>query len=374
MTYAAITGWGKCMPPAVLSNDDLSTFLDTTDEWIVSRTGMKERRVSHVSATEMATVAARRALACAGLEPGDLDLIVYGSCSNDEQVPNSASGVQLALGARNAAAMDVNTACTSFLYGLSTASAMIRTGAVRRALVVGVELISPYMDWNNRNVAVLFGDGCAAVVLEAAEQESGVLGEQLGCLAEARHTLRVRGIGCAYANHDVVFGDTQWDFDGQEIFKNAVLGMTRASAAVLAKCQVSPDQVDLVVPHQANLRIIDAVVSRAGIPADKVMLTVERYGNMSAATVPVALVEAIEQGRVTPHALILLPAFGAGLTVCAHLVRWGDRVTPLGASDAELPPCETSALEMVSAIRASKVHARERSGPGLLAPRLVQAR
>lgn len=371
MTYAAITGWGKCMPPAVLSNDDLSTFLDTTDEWIVSRTGMKERRVSHVSATEMATVAARRALACAGLEPGSLDLIVYGSCSNDEQVPNSASGVQLALGARNAAAMDVNTACTSFLYGLSTASAMIRTGAIRRALVVGVELISPYMDWTNRNVAVLFGDGCAAVVLEASERESGVLGEQLGCLAEARHTLRVRGIGCAYANHDVVFGDTQWDFDGQEIFKNAVLGMTKASAAVLAKCQVSPDQVDLVVPHQANLRIIDAVVSRTGIPADKVMLTVQRYGNMSAATVPVALVEAIEQGRVTPNALILMPAFGAGLTVCAHLVRWDDRVTPLGASDAELPPCETSALEIVSAIRASKVHARERSGPGLLAPRLV---
>jgi 3-oxoacyl-[acyl-carrier-protein] synthase-3 len=167
MTYAAITGWGAAMPPAVLSNADLSTFLDTNDEWIISRTGMRERRVSHVSATEMAVVAARRALACAGLDAKDLDLIVYGSCSNDEQVPNSASGVQAALGATNAAAMDVNSACTSFLYSLSTATAMIRTGVVRNAIVIGVEIISPFMDWENRNVAVLFGDGCAAVVVQA---------------------------------------------------------------------------------------------------------------------------------------------------------------------------------------------------------------
>jgi 3-oxoacyl-[acyl-carrier-protein] synthase-3 len=368
MTYAAITGWGKCMPPAVLTNADLSTFLDTTDEWIVTRTGMKERRISHASAIEMATVAARRALACAGIEASALDLIVYGSCSNDEQVPNSASGVQLAIGAGHAAAMDVNTACTSFLYGLSTASAMIRTGAVRRALVIGVELISPYMDWDNRNVAVLFGDGCAAVVLEASDREAGVLGEQLGCLAEARHTLRVRGMGCAYANRDIVFGDTQWDFEGQEIFRHAVQGMTQASAAVLAKCHVAPAQVDLVVPHQANLRIIDAVVTRTGVPADRTMLTVQRYGNMSAATVPVALVEALEEGRVAPNALILMPAFGAGLTVCAHLVRWGDRVTPIGHSDAELPPCEASALELVTAIRTRKAGSRQRSA------RLVEMR
>ncbi|MFN7978350.1 MAG: ketoacyl-ACP synthase III [Vicinamibacterales bacterium] len=370
MTYAAITGWGKCLPPAVLTNADLSTFLDTTDEWITTRTGMRERRVSHVSAIDMAAVAGHRALACAGLAARDLDLVVYGSCSNDEQVPNSASGVQLALGATGAAAMDVNTACTSFLYGLSTATAMIRTGAVRRALVIGVELITPYMDWDNRNVAVLFGDGAAAVVLEATDQPPGVLGEQLGCIAEARHVLRVRGIGCAYANKDVVFGDTAWDFEGQDIFKHAVQGMTRASAAVLAKCGLGADAIDLVVPHQANLRIIEAVVTRTGIPMDKVMLTVQRYGNMSAATVPVALVEAIEEGRVTPGATLLMPAFGGGLTVCAHVVRWGDRVTPLGASTATLPPCEHTALEMVLAARARKRDVAVRSGPGLAAPRL----
>ena len=287
--FATITGWGKCMPPAILSNADLATFLPTDDEWIRSRTGIHERRISHVPLGRMAEVAARRALAGAGLEPGDLDLIVFGTCSMDEQVPNMASGLQATLGAPGAGAMDVNTACTSFLYGLTTASAMIKAGTVRNALVIGGELISPMMDWMNRNVAVLFGDGCAAVVVEASDREEGVLGEQLGCLADVRHTLRVRGMGTAYCNHDVTAGVTAWDFDGQEIFRHAVQGMVQASAAVMKKCGVSADDIDLVVPHQANLRIIDAVVSRAGIPSEKVMLTVQRYGNMSAATVPVAL-------------------------------------------------------------------------------------
>ena len=371
MTYAAITGWGSCMPPAMLSNADISTFLDTNDEWISSRTGMKERRISHVSAIEMATVAAKRALACANLDPADVEMIVYGSCSNDEQVPNSASGVQAALGAQRAAAMDINTACTSFLYSLSTASAMIKGGVIRNAVVIGVELISPFMDWSNRNVAVLFGDGCAAVVLQASDREEGVLGEQLGCLADARHTLRVRGMGCAYTNRNIMLGDTSWDFEGQEIFRRAVQGMAQASAAVMAKCGVTADDIDLVVPHQANLRIIEAVVAKAGIPMDKVMLTVERYGNMSAATVPVALAEALEEGRVKPGALLLMPAFGAGLTVCAHIVRWGERVTPLAVSDAALPACTRSALDMVNDLRAKKANAAARSGDALRAPDLA---
>ena len=365
MTNAAITGWGACMPPAVLTNADLATFLDTDDAWITSRTGMKERRISHVPAIELATVAARRAIACAGLESADIDLVLYGSCSNGEQVPNSASGVQAALGATRAAAMDINTACTSFLYSLSTASAMIRTGVVRRAVVIGVELISPYMDWRNRNVAVLFGDGCAAVVLEPAKGDEGLLGEQLGCDAGGRASLRVRGIGCVYANRDVAFGDTLWDFDGQEIFRRAVRGMSQASVAVLARCGVTPDQVDLVVPHQANLRIIEAVVARAGIPMEKVMLTVQLYGNMSAATVPVALAEALETGRVRPGALVLMPAFGAGLTFCAHLVRWGSRVTPLARSEAALTPSPKTALEIVNELRAQKASTAERSAAGL---------
>jgi 3-oxoacyl-[acyl-carrier-protein] synthase III len=372
MTYAAITGWGAAMPPSVLTNADLSTFLDTNDEWITSRTGMKERRVSHVSGIEMAIIASKRALACAGLEGKDIDIIVYGSCSSDEQVPNSSSGVQAAIGAKQAASMDVNTACTSFLYSLSTATAMIRTGVVKKALVIGVEIISPFMDWENRNVAVLFGDGCAAVVVEASDKQEGVLGEQLGCLADVRHTLRVRGMGTAYCNLDVTAGVTSWDFDGQEIFRHAVQGMVQASAAVMKKCGVTADDIDLVVPHQANLRIIEAVCSRAGVPMDKVMLTVQRYGNMSAATVPVALTEALDEGRVKPGSLILMPAFGAGLTVCAHIVRWGDRVTPLGKSDADFPPVKKTALEQVNAIRERKLASAERSAEGMKHARLVE--
>jgi len=249
---------------------------------------------------------------------------------------------------------------------------MIRTGVVRNAVVIGVEWISPFMDWDNRNVAVLFGDGCAAVVVQASDKEEGVLGEQLGCLADARQTLRVRGMGTAYVNRGVTLGDTEWDFDGQEIFKRAVQGMVQASVAVMQKCGVTPDDIDLVVPHQANMRIIDAVVSRSGIPMDKVMLTVERYSNMSAATVPVALAEALEEGRVKPGALILMPAFGAGLTVCAHLVRWGDRVTPLGESDAAMPPVKKNALEMVNDIRKRKTDAKERSGEGMRNLRFIE--
>ena len=371
MTYAAITGWGKCMPPAVLTNADLATFLDTDDAWITSRTGMKERRVSHVTAIEMASVACQRALACAGLAADEVDLIVYGSCSNDEQVPNSASGVQFSIGASNAASMDINTACTSFLYGLSAATAMIRTGSVKNALVIGVELITPYMDWENRNVAVLFGDGCAAVVLQATDKKEGLLGEQLGCYADARHVLRVRGMGCTYANRGVQYGDTLWDFDGQEIFKRAVKGMAQASDRVLSKCGVTADDIDIVIPHQANLRILESVAKHAKIPMEKVYLTVQRYGNMSAATVPVALVDALAEGRVHPGSLILMPGFGGGLTLCSHLVRWGERVKPLGESDAQLPECTQSALELVNAIRAAK-RAHGASAPGLMNTHFIE--
>lgn len=354
MTYAAITGWGKCVPPAVLTNADLATFLPTDDEWIRSRTGMVERRVSHVPGVELAIVAAERALACAGKTGADVDLVIYGSVSNDEAVPNTASGVQQRIGATHAAAMDVNTACTSFMYALSIGTAMIKTGVVRNALVLGVELISRYMDWDNRNVAVLFGDGAAAVFLEASETESGVIKEKLQCYADARQILRVRGIGTQYALHGLDFGQTRWDFDGQEIFKKAVRGMSEASVDVLTRAGVTIDDVALVVPHQANLRIIEAVAKYAGAPMEKVFLTVHKYGNMSSATAPVALVEAVEEGRIQPNDLILMPAFGGGLTLSAHLVRWGDRITPLSESTAELPPCEKTALELVNEIRAIK--------------------
>jgi 3-oxoacyl-[acyl-carrier-protein] synthase-3 len=272
----------------------------------------------------------------------------------DEQVPNMASGLQARLGAAGAGAMDVNTACTSFLYGLATASAMIRSGVVKRALVIGGELISPMMDWTNRNVAVLFGDGCAAVVLEATDREEGVLADRLGCFGESRGILQIHGMGLAYANRGWSLGDTDWVFEGQDIFKRAVVGMSEACEAVLAARGLAPEDIHVVVPHQANLRIIEAVAKRAGIPMERCFVNVQRYGNMSSATVPVALVEALEQGRIAPGRHVLLTGFGAGLSWSAHVLRWGERVTPLGESDAELPPCTKSALEIVRGYMALK--------------------
>jgi 3-oxoacyl-[acyl-carrier-protein] synthase-3 len=353
-THAAIIGWGKCLPPATLRNQDLATFLDTDDEWITSRTGMKERRISHVPLGELAHVAAARALACAGISAEAVDLVVLGSTIGDELAPNVASGVARRLGARNAGAMDLNTACTSFLYGLSSATALVRTGVIRTALVIGAEVPTPFLDWEDRNTAVLFGDGCGAVVIQASDREEGLLAERLGCYSDARGALDIRGVGARYANLGLPYGHTRWNFDGQEIFRRAVVGMAQAGEEALAKRGLGPGDVDLVVPHQANRRIIDGVGKRLGVAPEKVFVNVQRYANMSAATVPVALVEALEEGRVRPGATLLLPAFGAGLTWCAHLVRWGERVTPLATSDVELPPCERSGLELVNELRAKR--------------------
>jgi 3-oxoacyl-[acyl-carrier-protein] synthase-3 len=371
MTYAAITGWGKCMPPSTLTNADLASLMETDDEWITSRTGIKERRVSHVTGIELAHVASARALACAGLAASDVELIVYGSCSNDETVPNSASGVQLRLGTPKAGAMDINTACTSFMYGLSTATAMIRTGVVRNAIVIGVELISQFMDWTNRGVAVLFGDGAAAVVLQATDREEGLIAEKLGCDADVRGILRVRGMGTTYAHRGVMLGDTSWNFDGGEIFKRAVVAMTHASQEVLARSGHTVADVGLVIPHQANLRIIESVAKRVGAPMERVYLTVQRYGNMSSATIPVSLVEALEDGRVEPGQLILMPAFGAGLTWSSHLVRWGERTTPLATADVELRRPTQTALERVRELIAIK-QPPNRSDAGFAAARLAE--
>jgi len=349
--HAAITGWGKCMPPAVLTNADLATFLETTDEWILTRTGIRERRVSHVPLGELSYVAAARALACAGIDGRQIELIVVGTTSFDDQVPNVASGIQRRIGAEGCAAMDVNTACTSFLYSLSTATAMIRTGVVSNALVIGSEIISPFMDWSDRNVAVLFGDGAAAVVLQATDREEGLLAERLGCYGESREILRVHGMGAGYAHQNRILGKTEWQFEGQEIFKKAVHGMSMACAEALGKIGKTAADIDLVVPHQANLRIIEAVAKKAGVPMDRVFTNVDRYGNMSAATVPVALCEALEEGRVKPGALLLMPSFGGGLTFTGHVVRWGQRVTPLGSSDVNLPPNNRTALELVNKYR-----------------------
>ena len=209
---------------------------------------------------------------------------------------------------------------------------------VRNALVIGAELITPFMDWSDRNVAVLFGDGAAAaVVLQLSDREEGLLAQKLGCYGDAREILRVHGMGGRYANQGLLYGVTHWQFEGQGIFKRAVQGMSAASESALGQLGKSAADVDLVIPHQANLRIIEAVAKRTQLPMQRVFVNVQRYGNMSSATVPVALCEALEEGRVQPNALLLMPGFGGGLSFCAHLVRWGERVTPLDQSNVQLP-------------------------------------
>jgi len=351
MIYAAITGWGKCLPPAILSNDDLSTFLDTNDEWITSRTGMKERRISHVNVSELAHVAAAKALAAAGKQAKDVELIVFGSTTFDELCPNAASNVQRLLGAGNAACMDVNSACTSGMYSLSVATAMIKSGVIRSAIVIGAEVISKVMEWSNRNVAVLFGDGAAALYLEASTTEHGVMAESLGCYGDARDILSVQGWGIKYADKKRLLGDTCWAFSGQEIYKKAVKGMMQASERTLEKSGLKIENIDLVVPHQANLRIIDALAKKLHLPKDKVFINIERYANMSAATALVALVEAVEEGYVKAGSTVLMPAFGGGLSWSAHLIKWGERTHAIRQSEVSLPETTQTGLEIVNALR-----------------------
>lgn len=347
MSNAQITGWGKCLPPAVLSNDDLATVTDTSDQWIRERTGIHERRVSHVHTSELGLVAARRALAAAGLEGSEPGMIIFASASPDLLVPNTASRIQLQLGNRDAASFDINSGCTGFVYGLKLANDHIRSNPDRPVLLIGAERLTWYLDWTQRNSAVLFGDGAGAAVLEPARNGAGVLQSHLGCEAAAGDALMIPDFGTVMDR----FGDdpTRFTlmFDGREIFRHAVKGMAAACEEVLRQSQISADEIDLVIPHQANVRIIDALVHRLRIDPEKVVINIEHYGNTSAATIPIALTEALEQGRIKPGATILMAAFGAGLTWGATILRWGERVKPLQESGAQLPPCTQSGLELI---------------------------
>ncbi len=337
MKYANITGWGKCLPPSVLTNDDLSTIMDTSDEWIYPRTGIKARRISHVSTSDLATLAGRRALACAGLEASDLDGIILATATPDNLLPSAASAVQKKLGAVNAAVFDLNAACTGFVYSLSVATSLVQTGMMKKVLVIGAERLTYLLDWARRDTAVLFGDGAGAVVIEASEQECGLIANKLGCDSEAREILHVPNFGTDRVRFADIDGLFTFNFEGPEIFKRAVRGMGEATSTVLAQAGIAPEQVDLIVPHQANIRIIETLAKRMNAPMEKVMVNIENYGNTSAATVPIALCEALEQGRVKPNSYLLTAAFGAGLTWGAAIIKWGDRVTPIKACDADCP-------------------------------------
>lgn len=348
MPRALMTGWGKCLPPAVLTNDDLAKITDTSDQWIVERTGIHERRISHVNTSELGLVAARRALAAAGREANDIGLIIFASASPDLLVPNTASRLQYRLGNEQAAAFDLNSGCTGFVYGLKIANDHLNNYPDQPVLLIGAERLTWYLDWTQRDSAVLFGDGAGAAVLEADDADAGVLETCLGCEAAAGESLMIPDFGTVMNR----FGDDPTHFtlmfDGREIFRHAVRGMTAACEQVLRRAGLASGDIDLVVPHQANLRIIEALAGRLGVDMDRVIVNIGSYGNTSAATIPIALVEALEQGRIRPGATLLLTAFGAGLTWGAAILRWGERVEPLGTSDAALPPCTQSAPELIA--------------------------
>ncbi|MFC1777837.1 ketoacyl-ACP synthase III [Pseudomonadota bacterium] len=346
--YAAITGWGKCMPPAVLTNDAIASVIDTSDEWIKSRSGISERRVSHVPVSDMATVAGQRALAAADASANEVDLLIVATCTPDTVIPSTAAHVQRKIGAGNAAVFDLNAGCSGFIYSLSVATAMIRSSAYKKVLVIGAERVTWFLNWAVRDTAVLFGDGAGAVVVEPSDQESGLLFSHLGCEGEAADALHLPNFGTARNRFADDYDLFEHHFDGREIFRRAVKGMAYETKIVLDELGLTQNDIDLLIPHQANLRIIESLAKYLSVDMSKVEVNIQKYGNTSAATIPVALVEALEAGRIKAGDRILLAAFGAGLTRAAGLVRWGERTSPLKQSDAELTPCDQTGLEILS--------------------------
>jgi 3-oxoacyl-[acyl-carrier-protein] synthase-3 len=348
MPNAVITGWGKCLPPAVLTNHDLEGFVETSDDWITTRTGIKERRISHVEVSDMAAVAGHHALAAAGKSVDECDLIVLATCTGDSSIPATAAHVQAKLGAKGAAAFDLNAACSGFVYALVTGTNMIKAGTHKTVLVIGAEKLHYHLDFTNRATAVLFGDGAGAVLLEATDDEVGVLASELGMDGSAAGILEIPEDGTSGDRDHADPRRVGIHMDGPEVFKRAVTTMGDASVRVLEKAGIALEDVDLLIPHQANIRIIDATARRLKLDPGKVMINIQSYGNTSAATIPVALVEALEAGRVKPGALIVVAAFGAGLSWGAAVIRWGDRTEPLAESDAVLPANQRSTEELLA--------------------------
>lgn len=347
MVNVEITGWGKCMPPSVLSNHDLEQLVDTSDEWITTRTGIKERRISHVEASDMAAVAALRALAAAGKGAEDVDLLLVATCSGDSMIPSTASVVQKKMQAWNSAAMDLNAACSGFVYGLVVGTNMIRGGAYETVVVVGTEKLHHLMDFTDRGTCVLFGDGAGAVVLEPTDEPIGVLTSDLGMDGSVGHILEVPVDGTQGDRGPVEPSQCGITMEGQEVFRRAVTKMGESAAHSMEQAGIGIDDVALLIPHQANVRIIDATARRLGIDESKVYVNIHSYGNTSAATIPVALTEALEEGRINPGDYIVFAAFGGGLTWGSAVYRWGDRVEPLGISDADLPAPERTTMELL---------------------------
>ncbi len=329
--HASIIGWGHYAPPNVVTNDDLAQFVDTTDERIRTRSGIRERRfVSEGETTSTMSVAAgRAALEKAGITAADLDLILVATSSPDHLTPPVSSQVQEALGAKHVGAMQLTVGCTGFVYALVTAQQFIATGASKTVLVIGTELISRWLKPEDRSTYVLFGDGAGAVVMQATDEPCGILGHVLGSDGSGAEHIIVPAGGTAMIPTRETVDQVVIRMNGREVFKFATRVMGRALREALDKAGLTVDDIDLFIPHQANLRIIDYAAKEAGIPREKVMVNVERYGNTSAASVPLALCEAFDTGRIKPGDTLALVAFGAGLTWASAIVKLGVEIPAL---------------------------------------------
>jgi 3-oxoacyl-[acyl-carrier-protein] synthase-3 len=326
-----ILGTGCYAPERVLTNDDLSRFVDTSDEWIRTRSGIRERRIAapNESTSDMAVPAAQRALENAGVRAADIDLLIVATVTPDLPMPAAACLVQYKLGIRTeAACFDINAACSGYIYALDTASAMLASGRYRKALVIGVEKLSAVVDWQDRTTCVLFGDGAGATVLGLADEPNrGLIGTKLGAFGENVDLLYIPRNGTHGSTSPVVLDCVKSHghaikMKGKEVFKIAVRAMEEAARDILEQHHIRPDQISLVVPHQANLRIIEAISQYLEVPMDRFFVNVDRYGNTSAASIPIALDEAQRGGRIKRGDLVLLVAFGAGLTYGSALIRW----------------------------------------------------
>ena len=323
--YSAITGWGMRVPDRVLTNHDLERLVDTSDDWITSRTGIKQRHVAQPgeTASTLAIAAGRQALERAGIEGKDLGLIIVATVCADYAFPSTANLVQHALGAE-CGAFDMQAACSGFLYGLSTAHQFIANGSIKHALVIGVEVLSQLMNFEDRTTCVLFGDGAGAVVLSSSDEPGGLLGYTIGSDGARPELLWIPAGGSAEPITEEGLRERRnfIQMQGSEVYKFATRVMGTAMEEALADAGMTAEDMDLFIPHQANLRIIEAAAKRLNLPNEKVFVNIQNYGNTSAAAIPIALCEAVEQGRVYPGAHLGMVAFGAGLTWAAAVVKW----------------------------------------------------
>ena len=302
-----ITGYGIAVPDKVVTNDDLSVTLDTNDAWIQERTGIRERRIGGTT-SGLAIEAGLAALAKAGRRPDEIDAVILATTTPDQIIPATSATVQDGIGVTGGA-FDVNAACSGFVYALAVAHGMLAIGA-ERLLVIGSETLSKVTDWEERSVSILVGDGAGAVVLEAVDGPGQLLSYTLGADGSLRHLLKCDHGGYLYMN-------------GKEIFRKAVAVVVESSQQAIAEAGLTPDQVDLVVPHQANLRIISAACQRLDIPEEKAVVVIDRYGNTSSASIPLALADALDTGRLQPGHHVLLTGFGGGMTWASAVLKWG---------------------------------------------------